>query len=105
MRNSRTGGQYHNGLVSLTCRTNVSKKTQEELEVLTMRLYEFPVLEFAEPVDWTPVSNPPFLGVHGESKVDSRMMYKSEIIYHRPGSVCTSGTVLDSLGVLDVLWE
>jgi hypothetical protein len=37
----------------------------------TVRLYEFPVLLFAEPVDWTPVSNPPDIGVQGFSKVDS----------------------------------
>lgn len=38
---------------------------------LMRRLKLWPVLELTEPVDCTPVSKPPGMGVHGLSKVDS----------------------------------
>jgi len=47
------------------------EKNQMGFESLTMRSKVSPVFEFSEPVDCTPVSNPPDFGVHGFSKVDS----------------------------------
>ena len=38
---------------------------------LASRLNVAPVFVFADPVSCIPVSKPPSLGVHGESKVDS----------------------------------
>ena len=73
--------------------------------LLTIKLNELPVWVFSEPVVCTPVSNPPALGVHGSSNVDSRTLQMEQAQYHKNTYARTCGTVLDSLWILDVPWK
>ena len=73
--------------------------------LLTIKLNELPVWVFSEPVVCTPVSNPPALGVHGSSNVDSRTLQMEQAQYHKNTYARTCGTVLYCLWILDVPWK